>query len=464
MMRTSGLKRCAVLSLAALPAICLGATPRPDDYAQGVAIDLVSEQPIVQLNVPDTVYQAVVTDDLSDVRVFNADGLPVPHALCAAPMAQAPTVSQESLPVYRLQDIKSAGSDGTRVEVQTPGGAQISVQGAGQAQGSGDREQQTSAYVIDARGIDEELRAMQFDWSSPDGASEVRVSIQASDDLDRWRPLVAGSTLLSVKAGEQQLRRHRVAIPQAQYEYLRVERVDRGPPLQIDGVIAERVTPAPTIEPMWFFANPGASGEPTELEFDAARRAPITYARLVLSQDNTSLHVAIESRDDAKASWKTVWSGEAYSITTDTERRVSPPAEFAATTDRFWRVRLTNTSETFAQTPALELGYRPAQLRFLAQGEGPFTLAFGSRRAEPAPGRACDALLADMKREDLERNIGDALAGLPRSLGGNDALRPLPKKTPVRQIVLWGVLVVGVGALVAMALSLLRRVNPDAKK
>jgi hypothetical protein len=431
-----------------------------NDYAQGVAIDVISQRPIVQLGVPDTVYQAITTDDLSDVRVFNADGLPVPHALCVSPKTQAPSVSQESLAVYRLQDIKSAASDGTRVEVQTPGGAQISVQGANQT----DAERQTSAYVIDARGIVDELRAMQFDWSSPDGASEVRVSIQASDDLDRWRTLVAGSTLLSLKSGEQQLRRHRVAIPQAHYEYLRVERVDRGPPLQIDGVIAERVTPAPVIEPTWFFANPAAPSESAELSFDAARRAPITYARLALSQDNTSLRIAIDSRDDEKASWSTRWSGEAYSIITDTERRVSPPAEFAATTDPLWRVRLTNPGETFSQSPTLELGYRPARLRFLAQGEGPFTLAFGSRRAEASPARACEGLLADMKREDLEQNIGEAMAGLPRNLGGDDALRPLPKKTPVRQIVLWGVLILGVGALVAMALSLLRRVKPDGKE
>ena len=43
-------------------------------------------------------------------------------------------------------------------------------------------------------------------------------------------------------------------------------------------------------------------------------------------------------------------------------------------------------------------------------------------------------------------------------------MRALPKQTPMRQIVLWGVLVVGVGALVAMALSLLRRVNADGGK
>lgn len=452
-------KTISALAFATLPALCVAATVRMDDYAQGIAIELSSQQPLVELGVPDTVYQAVVTDDLSDLRVFNADGIPVPHALCPAPKMQPPTISQESLPVYPLQEIKNTNADGTRVEVQTAGGAQISVEGAGEREG----ERQTSAYVIDARSVDDELRAMQFDWTSPDGASEVRVSIQASEDLDTWRTLVAGSTLLSVSSGEQRLRRYRVAIPQAKYQYLRVERVDRGPPLQLDAVIAERVTPAEVIEPMWFNGNPLAS-EPAALSFDASRRAPITYARVTPSQENSSFRVTIESRADDKENWREQWSGEVYSILSDTERRTSPPAEFAATTDRYWRVRLANQGEVFNQTPALELGYRPAQLRFMTQGQAPFTLAFASRRAEPAAARTCDALLAGMKPEDLEQNMSQGYPGQPRTLGGESALRPLPKQTPIRQVVLWGVLVVGVGALVAMALSLLKRVSPDGKK
>jgi hypothetical protein len=458
MMRTRLVSLACSLISALIPAVAFGATARLDDFAQGVTIEVLSRRPIVQLNIPDAVYQSVVTDNLSDVRVFNGDGLPVPHALCAAPATQEPTISQESLPVYRLQDIKANDGD-TRVEVQTPSGAQISVEGANRR----DTDRQTSAYVIDAREITDELRAVQFDWSSPDGASEVRVSIQASEDLDQWETVVAGSTLLSVRAGEQQLRRHRVALPQRHYEYLRVERVDRGPPLQIDEVIAERVTPAPIIEPTWFAANAMASREPNALMFDTARRAPVAYARVMPTQENMSLRIAIESRDDDEAMWSTQWSGEVYSILTDTERRVSPPAEFAATTDRYWRVRLTTQGDVFTIPPALELAYRPAQLRFLSQGEGPFTLAYGTRRADPAPARACDALLADMKREDLAENMGEAMTGASRKLGGDDALRPLPKQTPLRQIVLWGVLILGVGALVAMALSLLRRVNTDVK-
>ena len=48
-----------------------------------------------------------------------------------------------------------------------------------------------------------------------------------------------------------------------------------------------------------------------------------------------------------------------------------------------------------------------------------------------------------------------------RRLRGPGLLAPPPKPTPVRQIVLWAVLLLGAAALVAMAVSLLRRLRED---
>ena len=111
------------------------------------------------------------------------------------------------------------------------------------------------------------------------------------------------------------------------------------------------------------------------------------------------------------------------------------------------------------QGAVLELGYYPSRVRFLAQGAGPFTVAFGSRRAEPAHAARCDGLLADVSQADRERMVAVGYAAAVVSLGGSGALQPLPKKTPLKVVILWGVLVVGVALLVGMALSLLQRVR-----
>src|SRR5690606_23678118 len=120
--------------------------------------------------------------------------------------------------------------------------------------------------------------------------------------------------------------------------------------------------------------------------------------RMKLPAQNTSVRVEIASRDDPQQAWVQRWSGEVYSIDANGTQRESAPAQFASTSDRYWRVAYIAPSTPLNPPPSLELGYHPARLRFLAQGDGPFTLAFGSRRAEPAPAPAqhCNSLLSDV--------------------------------------------------------------------
>ena len=429
--------------------------PSVQDYAQGIEIYAPESLPLVETTLPDAVYQGTTRADLADVRVFNADGQPVPHAFCAAPSTTEPTTSESQLPVFQLREAPTTASGGARVELQTAGGTQINVvePGPGEPVVANGR-----IHIIDARASDDPVRAIQFDWQSPDGASQAQVSIEASDDLDRWRVLVPASTLLLATRGDEQLRRERIELPLRSYDYLRVQRTDGGPPLAINRVVAERVGQALEIEPAWFLATTLVTDDIQVLFFDSAHRAPVSYARLRLQQENSSVRVTLHSRDDGKAPWTERWSGEVYRIVTDKERRESPPAHFAATSDRYWRLRIANDPQLYRGTQ-LELGYRPASLRFLAQGKGPFTLAFGSRRAESSPASGCDALLADVKADERAKLVSKGIVGAPRSLAGQDALKPLPRQTPARLVVLWTVLIVGVGLLVAMALALLRRVR-----
>lgn len=447
-----------VLSATAMGAVAASGT---DDYVRGIDVSTYEQRPLIELLLPDEVYQGVTRADLGDLRVFNAAGVAVPHAFCASPAAAAPVVSSEALPVFDLQaGVPATASGTTRVEVDTAGGTQVRVQESGSPATDVPRTT-TWAHVIDARDIEDSLRSIEFDWTSPDGASQASVRIEASDDLDQWRTVVGSTTLLRVTRDGQQLQRKTVPLVEQRYRFLRVVRTDGGPSLQIAQVTAERVARAQQIEPVWFTANAQEPVDATHLRFDAARLAPVTYARLVLPEPNSSVRVRLESRADEQAPWRPRWSGEVYSIVKDGERRVSPPAQLDGGHDRYWQITDTRTAATLNPATILELGYRPARLRFLAQGEGPYLLAFGSRRAETAPIQQCANLLSDVRGEDLDQLIGSGIVGASRTLGGETALKALPKKTPTRLIVLWGVLIVGVGLLVAMALALLKRVRQN---
>lgn len=433
----------------------LAAPPSKNDYANGISVEAPYSQPMIEVLLPEEVYRTATRDDLGDLRVFNAEGAPVPHAFCAVSETSDPTVSEQSLPVFVLSGRDQVYTSGARVEVQTSGGTRVGVNDSSSPE---TEVVNRLIHIIDASEVDQPLRSIRFDWSSSDGVSEVKVRIEASDDLDRWQTIVPTSTLLLVQQGGQELRRELVQLPPRKYKYLRVQRIDGGPPLAINSVIAEQVAAGEAMEPVWFGATRLQSNEAEILLFNAAHLAPVSYARFRLPQENSSVGVTIQSRKDEDSPWHTRWSGESYIVVTDTTRRESPPARFEPTTDGLWRVQIRGDAQLY-QAASLELGYYPSRVRFLAQGAGPFTVAFGSRRAEPARPARCDGLLADVSAADRERMVEAGYAGAVVSLGGDQALQELPKKTPVKVVVLWVVLVVGVALLVGMALSLLQRVR-----
>jgi hypothetical protein len=446
------LARPLALTTGLLAAAALAA-PAPQDFAHGLLVADAPGAPVQQLVLPEQVYQGVTRPDLGDLRVFNAGDVVVPHALCTAPVATAPTIDELPLPVFALQRPGAAAApQGGRVSVQTPSG--VSVQVVEPATAPAALTPVTpETFVVDATTAPGPLRALRLAWSTPDGASEAYVRVEASEDLNQWRTVVAGTTLLRVAADGRTLDRSHIDLPEATYRYLRVVRND-GPALGIERVVADLVRPAAAPEPHWFAAMPAADGDADGFLFDAGRLAPVHTARVGLASPNMSLRVALDSRATPEQTWQLRWTGEVRSV-----EGTGAGASFGPVTDALWRLRVLRGAETLGGgRPTLQLGYHPARLRFMAQGAGPYRVGYGSARVPPAESIGCEALLGGGAEEDLV-GMASATAAPAGMFGGSAALEPPPKPTPVRQIVLWIVLLAGTAVLVAMAVALLRRLR-----
>ena len=461
-----------VLAGCAIALAASAATPEPKDFARGLYLRAPEELPAFELELPDAVYDGVVRADLGDLRVFNRAGIVVPHALCTAPAMLPGGVHDEPLAVFPLVAAAApAPGPGTRVQVQTPGGTTVNVQEApsmaiGQSQTAiiapratvSAPDHPAAAHVMDASWLHDPVRALRFAWTTADGAAELAVRIEASDDLNTWRTVVPNTTLLRTTANGQVLERVRVEVPLASYHYLRVERASGGPPPRIDAVTAETEADAREPEPFRFAALPQPAGSVADgFTFDSGRLAPVQLADIQLPASNMSVTMALDSRRAAEQSWQQRWSGTVSSV-----QNGGTIARFAPTADPQWRLRVLRGGETLGTArPTLALGYHRARLQFLSQGGGPYLLAFGSARVAPADAAACDSLLGPLSAEERAQDMGRAEAQpAPAELFGGDAAYTVPPPpTPVRQIVLWAVLVAGTAVLALMAYTLMRRLR-----
>lgn len=447
----------AVLLCQLSPAAAL----EPADFASGIDLTATAPRPLLELSLPDAVYAGVTRADLADLRVFNAEGLAVPHALCTGEAmlpGAAPQIVDQPLAVFALRTATDAdNASGVDVQVRASGRTDVRVQvqpGGAAAEAA----THLGGYVINAEETQLPISALRLRWQTADGASTVSVRVEASEDLDRWRTVVAQTTLLRVDNAGGTLERMRIALPEARYRYLRLVRADAGAAPDVSQVIAETVQSTPADEAPFVWIEPQLQATTDGFTFDAARRAPVQTARIRLPSSNMAVHARLQSRDVHETVWRTHWQGEVFALVGETGARRNADLRFAAVTDPLWRIEITDGRESLGEDrPALELGYRPDRLRFVAQGGAPFVLAYGSARAEPARRRECTALLKQLPGAELAQLVGSAQPGVPRALGGSGVLEPAPTPLPWRQIALWGVLAGAALLVVMMARSLIRR-------
>jgi uncharacterized protein DUF3999 len=455
------MRRAAVLL--AIASAAFTAAPSPADFAFEIPLATESRYAVHELRVPDEVYAGVTRRHLGDLRVFNADGGVVEHALCSSGPGLIPPPETYALEVFPLLPGVTPQAKGTTIELRTPDGSVIRVGEAAPPAQAG--ASVPVAYLIDTRGIKSAISSIYLDWVVTDGRTEVPVRIETSDNLDRWATLVERTTLLRAEAGGRRLERHQLILPEGSYQFLKLSPVEAGVPLVITGVRVESAGASTAAdETFWFAAKPSPAGESTrrDLEFTNHRLAPLTGARLKLPDENMVLQVTISSRNDEQAPWTPRSRGQSSAVRSQGGLQLSPPLAFSATSDRFWKVDVTRGAETVGVRPlVLELGYVPEVIRFLAQGPAPYFLVYGSRIAPVNDNSttACDLL------PDDPVGLARLLPARPaddRAVGGKEALNPPPRPTPVRRIILWSILAAGAALVIVMSLSVLRKLKSES--
>ncbi|CAN0645519.1 DUF3999 domain-containing protein [Burkholderia cepacia] len=409
--------------------------------AQRFSLDLDGTAAYYQLTVPQPVYAASRRDDLGDVRIFNGAGEPVPYSL-DAPAAAAPAVPPTRTPVHWFPLPPARADNGS-----APLGVTVGPDGALRAGVAAPARAKHGADLVDLSHADGDIDALLVHVS--DDSYQGRVAVEASDDLRSWRSL--GSTqLLKVGRGDDMLVQERIALEGAAPRYLRLDWLDGAPAIASIDVETHprdaRGTDTASVPRQWRNAvRVRAGGTPGEYLFDIDGAYPVDRVRIDLPQPNTVARATLQSRADAQAPWRDVAGAVLFRLRGKAGEQRNPPLEFAANTDRTWRIVVDMRNGGFGSgQPAVVIGWHPAALTFVARGAPPFTLGVGDASlVSSAVGR--DALLVGMAPEVRPARVG---AALPVS-----AVTPAPAADTdaPRRYVLWGALVVAVGVLGTIA-------------
>lgn len=455
------------LALLLSPAMA-AATMRPTDFAYGMPLKLAENGAVYRLSLPWEVYATVARDDLADILIFNSADAIVPHVLRQPKKTREMQEVAEALPFFPLYRAEnSAGKDGLAVRIAK--GADGTIINVESGAAEGDKERKLAGYIIDASRHGERIH--ELDIVRPNEAENLltTVSVESSNDLTHWSILVPRATLARLRFSGHEISSKRIPLPAKTAKYLRLSWPDGEDRLDAREILAVRPSGKPEGEWVWteFKGEPGPAGDAnkkiTAYEYDSAARLPVGRVRFRFPEKNSLMKATILSRADRVAEWRWRQSGIFYDLRFDQATLVQDTVAVGLAPDRYWRVEIEGgASADSGNIPTVELGWLPHELLFVARGEGPFMLAYGSARlvAEEV-GNSAPGLIAQVMGKDEEALLKEA-ALLPKTvLGGPDLLVPRPPPLPWRKWLLWGVLVVGVGVVASMALSLGRGMEKE---
>src|SRR6266571_191431 len=452
----------ALFGLSAAGVFC---AEKPSGFAYGNAIRADAKEALYRLELPRAVYRGTVLRDLGDLRVFNGAGEVVPHAFRPRATAEVQKREPVALPFFPLYGEDAKQLDGLSLRFERrPSGTIIKLDERSGTKAS----KKLLAYLVDATALREPVRALELEVKSND-AYAANASVEASDDLSSWSTLAARAPLLSLQYGGAKLEQRRIEFASRKSKYFRISWTGMPAGAELGALRTELGDARIDVARQWETVSGRPVADTTgDYAFDTQGVFPADRVRFELPQANTVVQVQLFSRVRNDTPWRPVSRGTAYRLRHDGAEVSNADLAIGENADRYWLLRVDQKGGGLGGgEPKLLLGWIPNEIVWVARGDPPFTLAYGSRDAKPSaytieslvPGYRRDADL-DAKVASTEQipavSVKSVEADAPTVLGGQ---RALEERIDVKRWTLWAALVLGVAFLGWMAWRLLKQMD-----
>jgi hypothetical protein len=437
------------------------APPGPNDFAYGLSLEVQGKSALWQLSLPATLYRRVTRPDLGDMRVFDAAGHVMPHTLQRPEAPLKPVAPPYAIPFFPL--LTSAQGNDRAQTLRVRRDAQGRVVEIINDVVPTSPTAQVTAYLLDLGEPSNVPNMLTLHWQrQTDSGFSTVVHIDHSTDLIHWHPLVQKAILVDLQAGSASLIHRDIVLPKPPLAYLRLSWPQALRHVRLTAVQGSR-RQARTAQPRQWMPIDGVRDRTAAdtYHYDTGSYWPVDRMRVVFAEANRVAQIRLQSRLRPDDEWQQRFQGLVYALQSNDITVRNEPLAWPTTADRYWRLQIIGADKGEAdRAPTLELGWIPHTLTFVAQGEPPYTLAYGSARVGPSEKPVATLLktLGDARTSPL---IKAARAGSERTLGGAERLRPPPAPVPWKQMLLWGVLLLGVAVLGIMVRQLYRQLKAD---
>lgn len=440
------------------------------DFARGISLVPKESRAIHTVLLPREVYRGLVQENFGDLRVYNRAGVAVPHAVRPLLLAKQRTVTfpiigkDHSLPIFPLRAAPSASEPRSGLDFQATmdsTGAIVGIRLKGEEPKAGTPHETAAApvvgYLVDASKWHEPLDGLEVVLDAKGEDFLLPVTIETSDDLSSFVNVGPPQALAHLEHDGQTIERTRLDLPALRARYLRLSWGAAAAPNfeKVSAVEAGTTVKVNPLQPERIHGKWEKAGELAT--YDLGGLVPVSEVRVVLSEDNTLVRVALEGGRTKTGPFEPLHEGVFYRVRHAGALLESEPARVVRADVRYLRLQnLHPEGGAGASVPELEINHHPDQLLYAARGDGPFELVFGHHAARRSAFSAEDLLSMLPEAAWLALPDSDTTLGKLETIAGPSALVAPPPPPPLRKYALWAVLVLAVLVLAWAAFKLAR--------
>lgn len=442
----------------------------PNDFAAGYKLEVDKEGgAIYSVELPEDLYRTVQSPDLRDVRIFNGAGEVVPHEFRNVETDPATLRDTWTIPFFPLfQESKSNDPAEFSLQVsRDPAGTIVNIQ-SDPVKDVDNRK--ISGYLLDLSSLKPAVSELEFQWEKDTDSSVFTVNIEQSTDLVHWIPLVQKATLADLQFGGQQVERKTIQLPRQPQQFLKLTWQESGKSLSLTGVSGLSQVIEGRRKYRWLSLDDGIVSKKDDqlmIDFKTSYRLPVSNVQIQFPEKNSIAGLSVQSRSDTDKGWRTRCEQVFHDLNFEGNAIQNEPCAFHPTADTLWRVVVKHDGaglHSGNRQPTLQLGWLPTDLLFVGRGKPPYLLAFGNGKLAQQDKQTDGMLLQTIRMTSPHQAIGVATPGERVNLAGDSALRGPGKSLPWKKLLLWAVLLSGVGLLAFMARSLIKEMKAAEEK
>ncbi|MBI9076307.1 MAG: DUF3999 domain-containing protein [Desulfatibacillum sp.] len=423
------------------------------DFISGAQLEARADGGLWQLILTQSVYEGLIRQDIGDIRIFDGSGLQVPMKIVDGRTGFHQEPKTQALNFFPLMTRGDGYIDmsTTRFRMDETG----AIMGVDSQAKDGAGNILTS-YIIDASRLDGEPESLRVKWSDQPGKFVTTVDVKASRDLNFWFGLSSNSTLAQIPCGQLMFFQDIIGIPKAMAGYWLITWPGGKKGVTLESVEVIYPSEQNAVTTIWSQATPRGAGVGGEYQFEIPAGFPASQVKIHVMWPDFCSRAKVYSRSSQTTNWEFHADTTLFNLTAGDNNIQNGVLDVRPANHRFWKVQIDpeSTSGAGPLPPTFQVGWTPHSIYFVASGQEPFVLAFGSGRENlnaPPP----DPVLEPIGWGKPGVVAAPARLGGAYILGGNNALypnRPLPPDPRKKRLIL---IAGGVIALCLLAVLIL---------